>query len=462
MMTRRMPIRWRLTLWSGGLLAVALALLCATLYFSLRHELYRSLDDLLEHQMALTLSSVTISQGVPRLNTSAVHNPSEGEQFLILTDRTGKVSANTGESSTDAPIDRAGLSAALSGQTKLDWINSGDGRIRNLSQPVIAGGQVVGALQLGVYATNVSDTLASLRLIMLIAGPLVLLVTSGGGLWLARQALSPVDRLTRLAAAISEEDLSRRLTEAFPHDEIGRLAGTFNAMLDRLEGAFHRQRQFTADAAHELRTPLALMQSQIEVALAQPRDADEDQAVLESITGDLERVARIAGTLLTLARGDTGKLTVTREDVDLPELLTLVADQYAARSSEDGIILTVKARPARLLGDEDLLIQLFVNLLENAFRYTERGHRITLGSDTMGGITRIWVADEGCGIAPEHLPHLFERFYRADPARGRNQGGAGLGLSICKLIVEAHDGTIEISSKPGTGTVVLVSFPGKP
>jgi signal transduction histidine kinase len=169
---------------------------------------------------------------------------------------------------------------------------------------VLSGGQPVGALQVGTSGVDVAKTLRFTIMLLAIAGPLMLLVASVGGIWIAGRALRPVDRITGLAAEIEEQDLSRRINLALPDDQIGRLARTFNGMLDRIEGAFQRQRQFTTDASHELRTPLTLMQNQIELALTQPRDPEEDRAVLKALADDLDRLTRLTNALLLLARGD--------------------------------------------------------------------------------------------------------------------------------------------------------------
>jgi heavy metal sensor kinase len=271
-----------------------------------------------------------------------------------------------------------------------------------------------------------------------------------------------VVRITQLAAEIEEHDLSRRIELALPNDEIGSLARTFNAMLDRIERAFHRQRQFTADAAHELRTPLALMQSQLELALRAAHRSADDQRVLEELHADVERLTRIAAALLMLARGDAKWIELSQDDIDLGALVDLVAEHYRPLARQAGVDLTVAAEPVSLVGDDDRLVQVLVNLLDNALRHTPPGKRVTVGCRPDGAQAQLWVADEGAGIAPEHLPHLFERFYRVEAGRNRHQGGIGLGLSITKLLVEQHGGSITISSTPEKGTIVMITLPYQP
>ncbi|HVB63267.1 MAG TPA: ATP-binding protein, partial [Nitrolancea sp.] len=231
------------------------------------------------------------------------------------------------------------------------------------------------------------------------------------------------------------------------------------AMLDRIETAFQRQRQFTADASHELRTPLALLRSQIETVLRAPRDPTRDQQVFEFLGQDVERLSRIASALLALARSDAGAITLSRDVVDLTEVLDVVVEQYSPLAEEFGVTLTVDAEPIHVIADEDRLIQLLVNLIDNALQHTPAGGQITVGCRDHAKEFCLWVTDTGVGIGTEHLPHVFERFYRVDAARGGQHGGVGLGLNICQMIVEAHHGSIAVTSELGHGTTVTVTLP---
>jgi heavy metal sensor kinase len=458
-MASRLPIRWRMTLWYTAVVAVALTLFATGLYIGLRRDLYSSLDDTLHSQAALTLSSLDLRQGTPTLGSASLNNPLAGEQFVRLYDRSGTVVADSSDGFTSPPRDPAGLAAALNGQTVLHWIHVDRRRMRVLSQPVLSNGEAVGAVQVGLVDSDVTEALGVTLGLMAVLGPLILILVSVGGVWVARRALAPVVRMADVAAEIEAQDLSRRIDPGIPDDEVGRLARTFNAMLDRLETAFRRQRQFTADASHELRTPLTLLRSQIETALAQPRGVDADQQMLELLAQDVERLSRIASTLLALARSDAGEISLSRDEIDLPDLLDVVVEQYRPLAAEAGVTLMVDAEPVPLIADEDRLVQLLVNLVDNALQHTSAGGQITLACRDDGAAACLWVTDTGVGIDPAHLPHVFERFYRADPARGREHGGVGLGLNICQMIVEAHHGTIELKSVAGQGTTVTVKLP---
>ena len=297
-------------------------------------------------------------------------------------------------------------------------------------------------------------------MIIAIAYPLALVVAGLGGVFLAGRALSPIDRVTRVARKISAEDLSQRLNMRLPDDEVGRLASTFDEMIARLDEAFRRQRQFTADASHELRTPLTAIKGQTEVALQRDRDADTYREVLRKVNGEVDRMIRLIGSLLTLARADARQIPVSRESVDLGRLVTDAVEQIRPAAVDKAIALNVSSNgDIRLRADQDLILQLMLNLLDNSVKYTPRGGSIDLSCRAEGSQAEVTVADTGSGIPAEHLPHIFDRFYRVDKARTRAEGGAGLGLSISRWIAEAHGGTLRVESTPGRGSKFTLSLP---
>jgi heavy metal sensor kinase len=306
----------------------------------------------------------------------------------------------------------------------------------------------------------VDATLRQLALLLAVAVPFTLLVASVGGLFLAGRALDPIDRITRAAAAISADDLSRRLNFRGSRDEIGRLASTFDRMLDRLDRAFRRQRQFTADASHELRTPLTMLASQIDVALERKRTPAEYEELLRSLREDAARMTQLVSELLTLARADAGQQLLTKENLDLSDLVGSVVPAMQPLAAQRGLQLTedIQAHPS-VSGDQTRLTQLLINLVDNALRYTPEGGtvKVSVGRDQEWAVLR--VHDTGVGIAAEHLPHLFERFYRADPARARADGGSGLGLAIAQWVSQAHGGQISVDSELGRGSTFSVRLP---
>jgi heavy metal sensor kinase len=297
---------------------------------------------------------------------------------------------------------------------------------------------------------------------MAIAIPLILILAVVGGLFLAGQALNPVDRITRAAQSIGAEDLSKRLNLPPAPDEVGRLATTFDQMLDRLDRAFRRQQQFTADASHELRTPLAVLRSEADVALERPRTAIEYQQALVSIRSDAASMARLLSDLLTLARADGGRETLTREPLALDVLAEEVLATMAPLAQARGVHLERSSKdwqPVMVSGDQTRLMELTVNLIDNGLKYTPEGGSVTVSVGREHDDAILRVADTGIGIAAQHLPHLFERFYRVDQARGRSEGGSGLGLALSQWIVQTHGGSIAVTSQLGQGTTLTVRLP---
>lgn len=316
---------------------------------------------------------------------------------------------------------------------------------RLLLQPVsFANG--TGVLVLARPLDELQETLAQVAALLAAAVIAVLLVAAGLGYWLAGRALSPVGVMAAAARDITEHDLHRRIElDLPPGDELGDLAATFNSMLDRLETAFAGLQRFTADAAHELRAPLALMRAQVDIVLRRDRTADEYRASHRALLDEIERLSRMADQLLLLARADAGVLEPRTEPVDLPELLEGIVERWRPAAVEREVALESELPlEGELRADPELLRRLFDNLLDNALRHTPAGGEVLLSAGAVDGTWRIAVDDSGPGVAPELRPRLFERFARADPARGRDTGGAGLGLSLSAAIVGVHGGSIAV------------------
>jgi heavy metal sensor kinase len=276
---------------------------------------------------------------------------------------------------------------------------------------------------------------------------------------MASRVLKPVERIRQTAQEIEESDLSRRI-EVGSEDELGRLASTLNQMIGRLEAAFSRQRQFTADASHELRTPLAVVQAESTLALRKKRTQDDYRKSLELISQEAGHMSAVVGKLLYLARIDAGKDQVKFERINLKELLTELSSDIEVLAREKGVEFKLSSlEDLTVEGDKIKLEQLFLNLLENAVKYTPSGGSISVSIVRGDKTAVIAVKDTGIGISKEHIPHLFERFYRIDKARSRAEGGAGLGLAICKHIAEVHGGRIEVESKIGEGSTFSVFIP---
>jgi heavy metal sensor kinase len=320
----------------------------------------------------------------------------------------------------------------------------------------------IAIVQVGMPEASVDSAVDRLGILLAALVPVALLMAGAGGLFLAGRALEPIDRITRTAASIGGDDLARRLPERVVRTpgELGRLAATFNHMLDRLEEAFQRQRQFTADASHELRAPLTLLLGQVDVALQQPRSDREYNQALRGLREDVLRLRQLVDALLALARADARQNMLAPEPLDLGELTQEIADALAPVAEERGIHLEARYMPGIIVrGDQARLMQLLLNLVENALNHTPTGGTVIVAAERAGNprMAIASVRDTGCGIGARHLPHVFERFYRVDTAR--TAGGAGLGLAICTWIAEAHGGHIEVQSEVGVGSTFTVWLP---
>jgi heavy metal sensor kinase len=287
----------------------------------------------------------------------------------------------------------------------------------------------------------------------------VLALGLAGGWVLSRRAVRPIEAMSATAAAISADNLSRRIDLADVDSELGRLGQILNAMFARLEAAFERQVRFTADASHELRTPLSVIHSHAELALARPRSAEDYRAALEASLRAAKRMKGLVDGLLTLARADAGRLEMTRGHLDLGELVQESAALLAPLAAAAGVHVSLAAKPVAVTGDAGRLTQVVTNLLTNAIHYNRAGGSVTVTVESIEGEAVLTVADTGRGIPAADREHLFERFYRVDKARSRELGGSGLGLAICKSIVEAHGGAITFTSEVDRGTTFEVRLP---
>ena len=454
-------LRLRLTLWYVLLLAIILAAFSAGIYVTLRHNLYANLDDSLETRADDLLAIIRFDGDRPTLaGAVSEEGQEEGEQFIRVFGPSGLLTFDTSPPAGAVAIDRGSVEKAFAREAhSRDASADGEGyRVRTV--PIERDGRVGGVLEVGRSLDDVFDTLRTLLVILAIAYPVTLVVASFGGAFLAGRALSPIDRLTRLARQISAEDLGKRLDLQLPDDEVGRLARTFDEMIARLDGAFRRQRQFTADASHELRTPLTAMKGQVEVALSRSRDAAAYRQVLQTVNEDVDRMIRLVGSLLTLARADAGQIALSMEPVNVSELIAAAVEQALPLAEERGIALNTAPGPVvAIRADEGLLLQLLLNMLDNAIKYTPSGGDVTAGWRVAEQQVEVWVRDSGVGIASEDLPHVFDRFYRVDKARSRAEGGTGLGLAISRWIAEAHGGSISVQSAPGQGATFTITLP---
>jgi heavy metal sensor kinase len=442
------------------LLASVLLLFSAAIYLAVHRLLLSNFDDLLGHQADVIAETIDVTTaGSDSTNQVWLLGNRDSEHFTRLYHTDGKLVFDNNGVDEEAPELPDAVDDALQGRKSFTQVVVSEGPMRIATFPIVHNGQIAGVLQVGVSLEDIDDTLRRLRKVLLVLAPAMLLLASGGGWFLAQRALAPIDQITRTAQRISAENLSGRIALDGPKDEVGRLAHTFDAMLARLEAAFVRQRQFTADASHELRTPLTAIIGQIDVAVERPRPAERYRETLLEVREQAQRLARLASDLLFLARADAQPVAHTAEAVDLQALLPAIVAQVEPLASERGQTIALTPAPIVVCGNEDLLIRLVLNLLDNAIRYTPVGGRIAIECAKNRRHAMIQVRDSGPGIASEHLPQLFERFYRVDRGRNRAQGGSGLGLAIAQTIAQAHGGYVAVESTVGEGSTFAVYLP---
>ncbi len=280
-----------------------------------------------------------------------------------------------------------------------------------------------------------------------------------GGWVLADRAIRPVRAISQTASDVSAANLSARIDSSSMDEELKGLADILNTMLSRLEASFTQQTRFTADASHELRTPIAVLLSHCELALGRTRTPEEYQRTLVTCQHAGRRMKTLVEDLLILARADAGKLELSRQPCDLQRLAADAAAMLGPLAAQRGVTIECIGDAAPLDGDDQRLSQVIVNLLSNAIEYNRTGGAVTLRTSLEPGAAMLSVRDTGCGIAGESVPHLFDRFYRVDEARSRQIGGSGLGLAICQSIVEAHGGTLDVTSEVNVGSEFVMRIP---
>lgn len=452
----RLPIRVRVT----AAFALAMALVLAAsgwfLYARLESHLATSLDAALQVR-AQDLAALVHQPNASLAEDSGGRLVERGESFAQLLEPGGRVLDATRPLGSASLMDRSELAAAghepiYANRASVPGLNEPS---RLLATPVARGGRTL-VLVVGATRGNDSETLASFRNELLIAGPIALVLASIAGYFLAGLALRPVESMRRRAAAISAETPGERLPVPPTRDEIERLGETLNEMLERLEEALQRERDFVADAGHELRTPLALLRTELELALRHGRSPEELREALRRSTQEVDRLAQLAEDLLLIARSDRGKLPLSLETLDTAELLSSVVSRFQWRAEETARPLGHDAAAGLPIhGDRLRLEQALGNLVDNALRHGNG--RVALRAATVDGTVELHVVDEGHGFPPAFLEHAFERFSR--PQTGRQGSGAGLGLSIVRVIAEAHGGDAEAANRPSGGADVWLVLP---
>ena len=458
-------LRFRFALWVAGLLLAVLAVFSVFVYISLKNGLMSAVDDSLRLSASQAIAAVNSENGQINFSDSVPEGPTaadlaeHGLTIRILSLQGDPIEAFGPYRSL--PEDSNSLAAAQANQSIFFTVTDPiEGKpVRFYSAPIIENERLAGIVQIAQSLGPVEDTLARLLTTIFLGAPILVGSAGLGGYFLAARALAPIDKMTRTAQRISAEDLSARLKLPGTNDEVGRLAATFDHMIQRLDEAFKRERQFTSDASHELRTPLTAMQAIISVIREDRRSPEDYEQALDDLAEETDRLKTLTEDLLHLAHSESEKPMVF-DELDLAVLLGDLSDSLRPLAEKKALSLTCDVpKSCKIVGDSDSLIRLFMNLLDNAIKYTSQGE-INVSLQPGHDQVIVSIADPGPGIPAEDLAKIFNRFYRVDKSRVTR--GSGLGLAIAAKIAQAHQGSIKVSSTIDKGTCFRVFLPIAP
>ena len=459
-------LRARVVTWYVGLLAAALMVFGVTLYFAVQDYLKTSLrDSLVDEANAIGAKFLAYEEQKGSAwmagEISEAYAPELSGRFIRITRRDGTVLYESSDT-RDSGIDASAVSQSNFKNNVRGFRSerqAGSQELLIYADPFRSSSGTNYLIETGLSLAPIQRILSSLRSIVLIITPLILLVAAFGGQMLMKLPLQPLVALSERAGYIGTSRLGERLPVPSTHDEMEQLALSLNRMIKRLEDALSQNRRFSADVSHELRTPLTIMRGELEQVLLestlQPAVRDSVASTLEEI----DRMSKIVESLLAIARLDSGMDAIDPKPVDVSTLCRWVMEQLRLLADEKKITMTVQTTPMIVLIDIAHMKRVLVNLLDNAIKYTSPGGNIKLISFVLEKMAIIEVSDTGVGIPPAELPHVFDRFFRADKVRSRASGGTGLGLSIVKAICNAHGGSVTLRSEEGVGTVARIELP---
>ncbi len=450
----------RLTAWYLAMLALGLAVFGVGSWFAMRASVFHTVDEELEDRihgvekfMQIQIASLSPVEIRDEFREHSVLGPG-GDLFQVCSGKGEWLYRSAILENSQVPIRRPDQ---LGAATAFEDLSVQSTPVRFATRRVIVNGEPY-AVQVAAPLNEFYAALHRFRVMLWLALPPLLIAAGAEGYWISRRALKPVDQITTAAESISIRNLSGRLEVPKSADELQRLSETLNRMLARLNSSVQRMSQFTADASHELRVPVSLIRTTAELAVNGGRTNAEYHEDMRHILAEAERTSRLIESLLLLARADAGEDELQREPTDLAASVRAAVEQGRSLAAERRIELTVHMdnKPAVVLGDGEALRRLVFILIDNAIKYNREGGsvQVVLSSDNGQAVCR--VSDSGIGMAEEEMQHIFDRFWRADKVRSRGAGGAGLGLSIARWIVDRHMGTIHANSQPGQGSTFEV------
>jgi heavy metal sensor kinase len=456
-------IRVRLTAWYLSILALGLAAFGVGSWYAMRASAFHTIDEELEDRirgvqkfMQIQIASLSPVEIRDEFREHSVLGPG-GDLFQVCDQKGEWLYRSAVLENSQVAIRRPDQ---LGNAAVFEDLVVQKTPVRFATRRVVVNGQKY-AIQVAAPLSEFHEALSRFGLILWLFGPLLLIGATVGGYWISRRALKPVDQITTAAESISIRNLADRLEVPNTGDELQRLSETLNKMLARLNSSVQRISQFTADASHELRAPVSLIRTTAELAVSRGRTNDEYHEDMIEILAEAERTSRLIDRLLLLARADAGEDGIQREPTNLATSVREAVDQGRSLAVKRRIELSsqISIDPAVVLGDGEALRRLVFILIDNAIKYNTEGGKVQVALGIQDGQAACTVSDSGIGIAKEDQEHIFDRFWRADKVRSRGTGGAGLGLSIARWIVERHQGTIDVRSEVGKGTTMTVRLP---
>lgn len=461
-------IRLKLTFWYTALLTLTCLLLGGLSYGLLSYSLNRDIDYALQN-IAEVLAT-TVQRRTDTILPAEIDDMfrqffgfSPLERHIDFFNLSGQRQRDQSrdKSLLEIPLSESALQSAAQGKQVFETVREENGlELRVLTTPVLDNGRVVNVVRVGMSLENMHETKKRFLLIMAGLLPITLLLSGGGGWLLAGRTLRPIDSMTRTANRISAEHLNQRLAVSGTDDELDRLARTINDMLDRIDGTLQEMRRFSADASHELQTPLTILKGEIEVALLKQRSLAEYEQVLNSCLEEIDRINRLVEGLLLLARADAGALKLDLQPVDLAPLCRQLCTQLQPLAQHHGVELHHTILDSVIVdGDELQLQRMLTNLIDNGIKYTPSAGQVRVSVEQDGKTALLRVEDTGPGFSPEQAVKIFDRFHRAPEARQQHNSGSGLGLSIARSIALAHGGEIWAKSEIGAGSTFTVRLP---
>lgn len=484
-------IRFKIVLWYMGLLTLTLLIFSALVYHTFKKALYNDLDDLLSSRAEGIVNAISTYWEIKKIEAAEAgklkqalvtqdvdsfialagdwvmeksKDPNLMSIFVQILNEKGENIISSKNMPRIQQVKEGNFQSWLFGEDSYDMV-SGELPVgksmtfRMYTRPVMDDGKVKYIVQVASPPGLLYIALSGLKLPLFILLPITVIVTGVAGAFLARLTLRPVDSMIHTLKQITAENLKLKIHLPDTKDEIKRLADTFNDMIERLERSFSSQQEFIEEISHELRTPLTILRGELEIALKKLRSPQEYEAVLVSSLEEIGKMSRVIEDLLVLARFDNNQMTLEIRRIDLGNLVGRALDDMKVLAEQKDIETSLSLQENLILdGDDFQLRRLFVNLFDNAFKYTSKKGNVTVMAHKDGTRAKVIVSDTGIGIPIDELPYIFDRFYQVAKSRRANHG-FGLGLSIAKSIVESHRGAISVESQPNQGSTFTVSLP---